>query len=55
MESEVEMGTGFPEQLVFIVRMQNAGLPRREKSLVAASGQGGLKFVDVTANTRRLF
>ena len=51
----MEMGAGSPEQFVSILRVRNAGLSRQEKSLVLASGQRGLKFVDVAANMRRLF
>ena len=30
-ESEMDMGTGFPEQFASILRMHNAGLPHQEK------------------------
>ena len=35
--------------------MNNAGLPRQEKSPVAASSHKSLKFEDAAANMRRLF
>ena len=38
-ESKMEMGAGFPEQFVSILRGSNAGLPRHEEYVVAASCQ----------------
>ena len=49
------MGAGPPEQLASILRTQNAARPCRDKSLVSASGQKGLKFVDAAANIGRRF
>ena len=49
------MGAGSPEQFVSILCVQNAGLSRRERSLVLPSSQEGLKFADVAANMRGLF
>ena len=51
----MEMGAGFPEQLISTLRMNNVGLTRRGKSLMMASCQKSLKFEKVAANTRRLF
>ena len=54
-EPKVEMGAGFPERFVSILRMSYAGVPRQEKSLVMASSHKSLKFEDASANMRRLF
>ena len=54
-ESEVEMGSGTPGQFAPTLCIQSAGPSRQEKSLALASSQGGLKFVDLEANRRRLF
>ena len=53
-EPKVEMGAGFPERFVSILRMSYAGVPRQEKSLVMASSHKSLKFEDASANMRRL-
>ena len=50
----MEAYAGFPEQFIAIWRMQNAGLLRRERPLVLASGQKSLKFMDVAESMRRL-
>ena len=50
----MEMRAGFPGQFASILRMHNAGLPRREKSPVMASSHNGLRSVEVAANMRRL-
>ena len=42
-ESKMEMGTGLPEQFASILRPHNAGSPRQEKSLVAATSQKNLR------------
>ena len=49
------MGAGFPGQFASILRMSNAGVSRREKSLVIASCRRSLKFADASANMWRLF
>ena len=54
-ESEMETGAGFPEQFVATLRMNNAGLPRKEESLVMAIRHKSLKSKDVAANARRSF
>ena len=54
-ESKMETGEGFPEQSAPKLRMNNALLPRQEKSLVMASNHKSLKFEEVAANMRRLF
>ena len=51
----MEMGPGFPDQFISILRMHNAALPRQEVSLVMASSRERLKFEEVAANMRRLF
>ena len=53
-ESKLEMGAGFPGQRVSTLRVINAGLRRREKSLVMASCRESLKFEDASAGARRL-
>ena len=54
-ESKVGRGKRFPERFAPIFRTPNAGLPRQEKSLVMASSQRSLSFMDVAAKMRRLF
>ena len=54
-ESIMEMGAGFPGQFVSILRMDNAALSRREKSLVMASCHDSLRFEGASASTRELF
>ena len=49
------MGAGFPEQVVSILRMDNAALTHHQKSLVMASFQNSLKFERASADMRRLF
>ena len=49
----MEMGAGLPEQFASIVRMNNAVLPRQEKSPAMASSRKSLKFGEVAANVRR--
>ena len=51
----MQMGGRFPEAFVSILRMQNAAMSGREKSLATASVQGGLEFLDVAKQMRRLF
>ena len=53
-ESQIEVVAGFPGQFAPISRMQNAGLSRRERSLVLASSQKGPTFMEVVANMRRV-
>ena len=48
------MGAGLPEQFVSLLRMNIAGLPRKEKSLVTASCRESLASDDVVADTRAL-
>ena len=47
VESKKEIGTGFPEQFVSILGMNNAGLYRQEKSLATACCQRSLEIEDV--------
>ena len=54
-ESEMEMGAGYPEQFVSVLRMDNAALSRHEKSLVMASCHRSLEFETASGNMRRLF
>ena len=54
-KSEMVTCSGFPEQCVSVLRMQNAGLSRQEKSLASGSSHKYLEFADVAANMRRLF
>ena len=54
-EPEMVMAAGSPWRFASILRMNNAGLPRREKSLVIASCYKGLRFEDLSANMRRRF
>ena len=55
VKSKMDTGAGFPELCISIVRANNAGLPRPEKSLVTAISHTSLKFEEVAANVRRLF
>ena len=50
----METRAGSPEQFVSILCMQDTELFCQEGSLALASGQKGLKFVDVAAKMRRL-
>ena len=52
-ESKMETGAGFPEQFISTLSMDNAGLPRKEKSLVMASNHKSLESGEVAANMRR--
>ena len=54
-ESKTKMGAGLPEQFISKLRMNVAGLSRREKSLAMSSSQKSLKFDEVAANMRRLY
>ena len=54
-ESKMAAGTWFPDEFASILRMLNAVLPRKGKSLVMASGHASLKFAEVAASMRRLF
>ena len=54
-KSRMQTGAIFREQFISISRMNNAGLPRKGKSLALASSRKSLKFEDVSANTRRVF
>ena len=52
-ETQDANGRGFPGTFASVVRIQNAPLPRQEKSLELASAQGGLGFSDVAETMRR--
>ena len=54
-EPKMQMGAGFPETFVFVLRMQDAAPSRLEKSLASASTQRSLIFEDVAMTMRRLF
>ena len=54
-ESNMEMGAGFPDQFVSILRVNNDALSYRQKSLAIASCHKSLKFEDASANLRGLF
>ena len=54
-ESKMETDAGFPGQFVSILRVGEAGLPRREESLVMASSHKSFKFDVAAANVRWLF
>ena len=51
----MEAGAGLPGQVLAILRVRNAGLSSREKSLVLASCRKCLKFEEASANMRRFF
>ena len=53
-ESKVEMGAGIPEEFVSILRMDNAALSHRQKSLATATCHEYLEFGGASANMRRL-
>ena len=53
--SKLNMGPGFAEQFIPILRMKNAGLPRQAKSLLMASRPKSLMFDKVEADMRRFF
>ena len=50
---KLAMCAGYPERPISTLRMKNAALSRREKSLAMASSHKGLKFEDAAANARR--
>ena len=50
----MEMGAGFPEQFISMLRVNNAGSPRRGKSLAMANERRISEFVEAAANMRRL-
>ena len=52
---KIEMGVGFPEQFISILRVNNAGLRRRGQSMAMASFHKSLKSDEAAANTRRPF
>ena len=53
-ESEMEMGAGFLEQSVSMLRMGNAALSHHQKSLAPASCHKSLEFEGASAYSRRL-
>ena len=54
-EAKGEMGAGSPDHFASIFRVDNAALPRHEKSLVVATCHKSLRIEGASANLRRLF
>ena len=51
----MQLGVGFPEASVSVLRMQHAALSRQEGALVLASTQKSPAFTEVTMATQRFF
>ena len=54
-ESILEMGAGFPEHCISVLRRYHAVRPGRGTTLVMASSRRSLMLHEVAANVRRLF
>ena len=54
-EARFDMGTGYPDEFVSVLCIQNAALSKNERQLVIASVGSSLAFGHVSAQMRRLF
>ena len=54
-EARMSMGTGFPDEYVSVLCLQNASLSKHERQLVMAGVGSSFNFLNVTAQMRRLF